>query len=134
MALQRAVPRRLILAIAFLGVGAPVLFLFGGDLGRWADDYSFNLRDPVTNEYDFAKTPPRLPIFYRPLFFPLVYTQETVLADSPRALHLPSLLVHALNAVLLGVLLLRLRISAKAAFSASLLFLACPVGWEIPYW
>lgn len=109
-------------------------FYFLGELGRWSDDWPFNLRDPDTGSYSLLPTQYLPHYFHRPLFHITVYTLHTLLANHLQVLHLLTALSHGLVTVLLFLLLRRLRVSPTSATLAALFFLGCPSAWDVPLW
>ncbi len=109
-------------------------FFLRGDLGLWMDDYGFHLRDPATDTFDRAMlfVPPQG--FWRPLH--MVVTQDliTLTWHKQWLMHGLCAAAHALNVVLLYLVLRRLGIRRTVAGVCGLLFLTLPMAYEVIFW
>lgn len=130
-AIPRLTPRRVVLLAFPIVLWLVAAFAFGGALGKSTDDFSTNLRDPLTGtlpggfrpfaEYDY---------FWRPAHMVLIHGLQTFFFGHVRAIHLLSALAHGLVAALLfAFLFLRTRRTFVSA-SCTLLFLALPILHE----
>lgn len=112
-------------------------FYFWGDLGKWADDWSFHLRRPGTLEVDWSRM---LALdawgsrFWRPFNMRFASTLQTIFWHADWASHLVLALLHGLNGWLLWKLLLRFCASRRAAAAGALAFVVYPAGHEAIYW
>jgi len=105
----------------------------GGDLGRWNDDYEFNQRVPETGHFDRLSEPMEGQ-FWRPLFFIINPTLQTLFWDRPWVIHTIEAVAHGLAAISLCLMLRTLGLSPAGRFAPSLLFLACPIVLQTVFW
>lgn len=129
--LLRLTPRRVALLAFPVVLWLIAAFALGGALGKSTDDFSTNLRDPLTGtlpggfrpfaEYDY---------FWRPAHMVLIHGLQTYFFAHDRAIHLLSALAHGLVAALLFTFLFLRTRRAFTSAAASLLFLALPVIHE----
>lgn len=127
----RLTPRRVALLAFPIVLWLVAAFALGGALGKSTDDYSTNLRDPLTGtlpggfrpfaEYDY---------FWRPAHMVLIHALQTFFFAHDRAIHLLSALAHGLVAALLFMFLHRATRRPFISASAALLFLTLPVLHE----
>jgi hypothetical protein len=122
----------LALGLLFAGLlwACATLFLLG-DLGKWADDYAFCMRDPATGSY--ARLTPSNSRFFRPLSRKLV-ALHTLLWFHDRSKHVICGASHALTVLLLWYLLRALGFRSGIAVGTSLLFLVYPAPYEVVFW
>jgi hypothetical protein len=103
--------------------------------GRYQDDYSYGMRDPVTGAIDPAQGSWDLyPYFFRPLGFPVIRWLPTILWSHWWLYHVASALVHGAVALLLWRLMIRAGVPRLAAAAGALLFLAFPMHYEVTLW
>jgi hypothetical protein len=105
-------------------------FLFG-DLGKWADDYGFGMRNPADGTYQ--QLTPSSPRFVRPLSRKLV-ALHTLLWFHDGWKHALSAMSHGLTALLLWCVLRALRCRNGIATAFALLFLVYPAPYEVVFW
>lgn len=116
------------------------IFHFGGQLGKWLDDYSLSVRDPATGAYSlpvwYWKVPPFAShaFFYRPLHLTWMYNAHTLLWNQDRVLHLVNALCHLVVVLLLWRLLSRLTRDVRVPIAGALLFLVFPMNYEVVFW
>lgn len=113
----------------------------GGALGQSTDDYSINLRDPVTREMPSPFNPlQRYPFFWRPLHTAMCFTVGTYWPDREggnlpdRAVHVFVALMHGLACIGLWAVMRRLTSSRIAPVAAALLFMVLPLHGEVAFW
>lgn len=110
------------------------LFL-GGNLGKSTDDYSINLRDPVTNAVPSPFNPlHRYPFFWRPLHNILCFGVGTLWPDANRSVHVAVAAFHALSCLGLFLLLRELTRTRLAPAVAALVFAVYPLHGEVAFW
>lgn len=107
---------------------------FAGDLGLWNDDYAYDRRDFVTDNSMLPLGGLVPHFFYRPLYYLIVPTLQTALAEHQWLYHLFGALAHAATCWLLWRLCRSLGLSARAGAAAALLFLCYPGAWEATLW
>lgn len=116
---------------------------FGGDLGKWSDDWATCLRDPVSGEVTrltprwvmFASMPwSEEGEFFRPLFVVWTHACNTLLWEHDRLHHLLVLAMHGVTAFLLGVLVRRLGGTKPMAVVAGLTLGFCALGYQAMFW
>ncbi len=121
---------------------AVATLFFGGDLGRWNDDYFFVQRDYATGgvrSYVKSAASPDEPesgrlMGWRPLHNVFLPTISTVFHERTRWLHVAQAGAHLGNAALLFTLCRALGRSRHASALAGLLMIVCPVGFEVVLW
>ncbi|HYC22872.1 MAG TPA: hypothetical protein VEI94_09215 [Candidatus Bathyarchaeia archaeon] len=118
------------LVVACLVWSFATLFLCA-DLGKWADDYSFTMRDPVSATYQ--RLTPNNKRFFRPLSRQLI-AMHTLLWFHDPAKHAISAISHGVTAALLWFLLRALDCSRGIATAGALLFLVYPAPYEVAFW
>ncbi len=108
---------------------------FGGDLGRSADDYSVNLRDPATGELPSPFNPwARYPFFWRPLHNAMCFGLGTLLAGQWRVLVLLCAVLHAIACLCVYALLRRTTHARGPAAVGALALLLHPMNFEVTFW
>jgi len=106
-------------------------FALGGRLGKTTDDYSTNLRDPVTNTLPAGFRPfQEYMYFWRPVHLILIQGLQTFFGEYDRLLHLLSAGAHGVVALLLYSLINRVARSRTAAAAAAVLFMVLPFHYE----
>lgn len=109
-------------------------FGLGGALGKSTDDYSTNLRDPVTNTLACGFRPfAEYSYFWRPAHIWLIHALQSYWYEHDRLIHALSAMMHAVVALLLFVLVRRVSRSSIAAGAAGIGFLVLPVHHEALY-
>lgn len=112
-------------------------FYFWGDLGKWCDDWSFHLRDLVSDDYSWLTLLGRDPWksgFWRPFNMRISSGIQTVLWHHDWLIHLILALLHGVNAWLVWKVLGRMCTSRQAPAAGALLFLVYPAGFEAIFW
>ena len=112
-------------------------FYFLGDLGKWADDWMFHVRDPVTGTFKwgdiFAPDPLRTG-FWRPLHIHLSIFLDTLLWSHDGVIHSIQAALHGLNAWLVWKVLGQVCTSRQAPAIGAILFLVYPAAHEAIFW
>lgn len=109
-------------------------FYLHGDLGRYSDDWSLAIIDPITREPVWGSWPFERSYFWRPLLQLYLHYMLQVLWHSMWIFHLCNVLWHGATAVLVYVLSRRLTGSRQGAAAAGLLFLLFPFQYEVIFW
>jgi hypothetical protein len=107
-----------------------------GDLGRWLDDYGFHRRDPVTLGFRWESL---LHLrwaggFWRPAHIGFVHALNTLTWNHVWVAHFVCALCHGLATLLLWGLLRAIGLSSRPCAAAALLYLACPIAFEVLFW
>lgn len=111
------------------------LFILGGDWGKYLDDWSCSVRDPVTGAADWAQGPWRdYKYFWRPLLMLHWFYLHTSLWNHMWVLHLLGAATHAGVAGLLYALLRRMRLTRTAATAGAMGFLLMPLPADVVFW
>lgn len=106
----------------------------GGSLGKSTDDYSTNLRDPVSNSLAHGFKPfAEYSYFWRPAHVWLIHALQSYGYEYDRLIHATSAVVHGVVSFLLFLLIRRCSKSAIAAGAAAMLFLVLPIHHEALY-
>lgn len=114
---------------------ALALGFHGFDLGKYQDDYALSYVDPATGRLDLSYHPFwDWSYFHRPLHFLTTSVWGTLLYTRDRAAHALGAAAHALSAILLSVLLRRVRLGPRAAGAAALLYALFPFHAEKVFW
>jgi tetratricopeptide (TPR) repeat protein len=103
------------------------------NLAAWHDVFTRFFRAPVTFSAEF-RTASSTGSFYRPLYWLSLALDRHVWGLHPAGFHLTSLILHALNGILLFHLLRRLRLSTITAATTALLWLSLPINSEAIAW
>lgn len=103
------------------------------NLAAWHDVFTRFFRAPVTFSAEF-RTASSTGSFYRPLYWLSLALDRHLWGLHPAGFHLTSLLLHALNGILLFHLLRRLRLPSITAAATSLLWLSLPINSEAVAW
>ncbi|MFO0856587.1 MAG: hypothetical protein U0640_04425 [Phycisphaerales bacterium] len=127
--------------VIFFAISCAALWLLGGDLGFWNDDFYLReawLREgggivalPSPTPFD---QPTSLPWLWRPALTVGVTTMVGSLWESPRIVHAVMALLHVATALLLGVFLRTSGRSKAVSFCAALLYIALPQHFEAAFW
>ncbi len=108
---------------------------FGFDLGKYSDDWSQSFINPSDGSVDTAFHPwVRWPFFFRPVYFVVIWTINTMFWEHDWARHAIAALVHLGVGALLFRVLRRIGVSAGAAIGAAAVFLVWPVSGEAVLW
>jgi hypothetical protein len=107
---------------------------FGGDIGRWKDDYWLDFRDPATGEADLSASRLMPANRTRPLYHIITPALHQVFGSHFWVVHIVSAAVHGLVTLVLWRLLLALGAGRRVAAGAALLFMVYPGAWEIALW
>lgn len=120
------------MVLAFAVVLAMATF-FVGDTGVYNDDYFLNQRDPATGQIEslVMNRPWHL---WRPVTRVVLPALVTTLWNTPWALHLISVLLHAAVVGLGYGLLRRVGVSAGIAAAGAMVFMVHPVHFEAVLW
>jgi Flp pilus assembly protein TadD len=103
------------------------------NLTAWHDVFVRFLTKPVAFSAEFRASA-STGSFYRPLYWLSLALDRHLWGLHPAGFHLTSLLLHALNGILLFHLLRRLRLSALTAAATSLLWTSLPINSEAVAW
>ena len=110
-------------------------FALLGDLGRFSDDWSLNLRNPVDGAYHFPDSPfSRWNYFWRPLHLLTIHAVATAAPGQDWARHLLSAACHGAVAILFYRFLKRLEVPQVVRVLATLVLLCHPVIYEAVLW
>ncbi len=113
---------------------AATLFL-GGNLGKNTDDYSINLRDPVTNTVPSPFNPlVRYPYFWRPLHNIMCFGVGTLWPEANRTVHVAVAAFHGLACLGLYFAMRRLTRTRVAPLAATVVFMVLPLHGEVAFW
>ncbi len=115
---------------------------FGGDIGKWNDDYFFSTRDPVTNQMTGWAVTTREPYLppekrlqaLRPLLHSVVPSITSLCWDEFWMAHVIGAIGHGLMALLLYRVMRGLGRSVHAAAGAAALFMVWAVHHEAWVW
>jgi hypothetical protein len=132
--LEHIEPPRRSFTLAFalaLCLGAHFLYL--GDIGKWREDFTWTLRDPVTGLNDWAGLF-RFPFFWRPCSLVYVRGLNTLFwnFDPPR--QALAVLAHLFTAWMLLRAMRAWGASPRIAGTGALLFLVLPQTYEVALW
>lgn len=107
----------------------------GGDIGRSADDYSVNMRDPETGAVPSPFNPwARYPFFWRPLHNAMCFGLGTIFAENWRVLMVFCAVMHGLACIgVYALLRAGTRLRGPAAIGA-LALLVHPMNFEVAFW
>jgi hypothetical protein len=103
------------------------------NLAAWHDVFVRFLTKPVTFSAEFRASA-STGSFYRPLYWLSLALDRHLWGLHPAGFHLTSILLHALNGILLFHLLRRLRLSTLTAAATSLLWISLPINSEAVAW
>jgi Flp pilus assembly protein TadD len=103
------------------------------NLAAWHDVFVRFLTKPVTFSAEFRASA-STGSFYRPLYWLSLALDRHLWSLHPAGFHLTSLLLHALNGILLFHLLQRLHRSTLLATATSLLWIGLPINSEAVAW
>lgn len=110
-------------------------FYFRGDLGKWADDWGFHGRDPVTGAARWwSIMRPGYYGFWRPLHIRSAAGLQTLLWHHDWAIHLILAAIHGVNVWLLWRVLCRGGLSRQASLAGAVALLVWPAGYEAVFW
>lgn len=124
--MMRLLPRLLFPALlAAIGLG-----WFGGQLGKWTDDYNIAFRDPATgaSTWTLSWTP------FRPLGTIIAYGKATWLWHHDTINHWISLGCHIFTTLMLWRLLRAFVRRRVVADLGAMFFLVCPLNDEMVFW
>jgi len=131
---SNAGPRALLPWLFPIALWALATLAFGGDLGRYFDDYATTMRDPVTGEVNLRAPFEQFPFFWRPLHWLYVFHSLTWFHDRLWIPHVLTAVSHGVASILLYTLLRRLLRSPQAAAGPALLFAVYPMNYEVTIW
>ncbi len=106
---------------------------FGGDLGKYLDDWMLCRRNIETLEIE-RLTDLNHPGFYRPLSRIVSPLLQTTMWSNDRAIHLILIGLHSLNVLLLWRLLVAIGFGRRTAIAGAVLFAVYPAQHEAVFW
>jgi hypothetical protein len=130
-------------ALAFpVALFAFACLFFGGDVGRWNDDYFFNQRDPTTGAWSsliLTRRSPYLPPAgelqpWRPIHFVLTPMLLTLFWNHGRVINIVGVLLHASTCLVLYRLMRELGRSVHTAAGCACLFMVWAAHYEVVFW
>ena len=123
------------LALFPLALWLAATMYFGGDVGRWADDYQMLRRNPETGALALPATQlPERPYFMRPVYFFVCHNLITISFGHEWVVHALMAVLHGLVALQLYRVLRRGGAGSLAATAGAVLFMVAPQCHESVFW
>src|ERR1043165_5879633 len=130
----RVTPSGVLTMAAGVALWSVAFFLLLGDLGKWADDWWWGNRDPVTGGVVSWARFSEVPRISRPFHFLLTSFMQTACWQHDWINHLATALSHGVTTCVLFVFLRRLSVPRGAAAAGAVAFLVMPWQFEVPFW
>lgn len=110
-------------------------FYLAGDIGKYSDDWSLDLRRPDTGVYHWPDSPfERWDYFWRPLHLALIHGLGTFAWEADWLRHLLNAGLHGAVVVLLYRFMRTVRVSRPIAAAGALIALTHPIVYEMVLW